>query len=97
LVWGNPLPLPMGEVARLWRDGEGLHAPANFSMLSCFALPLPSQSKIKDFCQLSHRESQVGRGPSGTPVPTMMDGGASVRTVGDAGLYNAFSAVRWNS
>ena len=37
------LPPPLGEVAELCEAGEG---------------SIPSQSKIKDFCQLSHRESR---------------------------------------
>ena len=39
-----PLPLPLGEVAEHREAGEGFF--------------VPSQSKIYDFCQLSHRESQ---------------------------------------
>ena len=43
LVQAVPLPPPLGEVAEHCEAGEGF---------------VPSLSKIKDFCQLSHRESQ---------------------------------------
>jgi len=72
------------------RDGEGLHLPANYGILSFFSLPLPSQSKIKDFCQLPRWGSQagcggeIGCGPSGTPVPTMFFGGCGGVAIGDA-------------
>jgi len=33
---GNPLPLPMGEVARPWRDGEGSYMLANYRRTSAF-------------------------------------------------------------
>ena len=46
----RPLPLPLGEVPR--RGGEGVLSYET----------TPSQSKIKDFCQLSQGESQA---PSG--------------------------------
>ena len=45
----QPLPLPLGEVAERKRGRRGY-----------IILFLPSQSKIKDFCQLPRRGSQVG-------------------------------------
>jgi len=99
---GSALPLPMGEVARRQARRRGLTSTCKLRYTFVFSLPLPSQSKIEDFCQLPRWGSQagcggeIGCGPSGTPVPTMFFRGAVERTVGDAGPYSVFSGVRWS-
>ena len=47
IEFGKHLPLPLGEVPQIIFGAERVSGK-------------PSQSKIKDFCQLSQRESQAG-------------------------------------
>jgi len=78
------------------RDGEGLHLPANYGILSFFHCLCPLSQKSKIFAS-----SPGGGAKRGAEAELVADrrgrrslqcffGGAVERTVGDAGPYNGF-------
>jgi len=60
------LPLSLGEVARLWRDGEGLCMPTNFASARWNGV-----TDRRGRRSLQWFSGVRWSGPSGTPVPTM--------------------------